>query len=174
MENIGRHNEQVRCAVLSCIVSPVLCHSWLAEAPAVMHISQEFYAPMLSTQREWRLIPLADVEDPVATIGHLDFSASWRTLETWEGFLHPEVGALGKYGGGYLWGYFMYGTSCVPSWMFAFLVTIVARRLLYVLTGRRNYLLQHFVLTCINRSKLTPSQPLTTAAYQVVSPENMT
>lgn len=91
-----------------------------------MHITREFYAPLLLPRTEWRRIPLETTHD----LQFMFENSVWRQRDNWDGFLHPHTGTLGKLGGGYVWGYMAYFTGMIPGWMYGIAATLAVRRFL--------------------------------------------
>lgn len=120
------------CATVNCAVDPVLCNSWLASPPTVMHISQEFHTPLLAPRAEWRRIFLADSNSSATDIETLYRDQRWRDNAVWDGFLHPHTGALGKYGGGQAWGVFKFWFDKIPRWFLGIVATVLIKRFLQV------------------------------------------
>ncbi|KAG9246836.1 hypothetical protein BJ878DRAFT_253204 [Calycina marina] len=144
-------NSNNQCAILDCSHSPILCYSWLINPPSLMHIHRAVHRPLQPPSTEWRRIPL-DENNTISDIEHILTMSSWTDVPVWDGFLHPYNGALGQYGGGYIWGIIAYYTSFIPNWLLILGGTLLVRRLL---------------------SKIQPDEPMMTAAYRVVPPENL-
>ncbi|KFY09501.1 hypothetical protein V491_08129 [Pseudogymnoascus sp. VKM F-3775] len=141
------------CATINCAVDPVLCNSWLASPPTVMHISHEFHTPLLAPRVEWRRIFVTNLNSSAIDMESSYRDQSWRGNEIWDGFLHPYTGALGKYGGGKAWGIFKFWFDKVPRWLLGLVATFMIKRFL---------------------AKLNVSdEPMMSAAYQIVPPENL-
>ncbi|KFY33185.1 hypothetical protein V495_08351 [Pseudogymnoascus sp. VKM F-4514 (FW-929)] len=152
------------CGTVNCAVDPVLCNSWLASPPTVMHISHEFHTPLVAPRAEWRRIFLADSNSSATDMESLYRDQRWRDNAVWDGFLHPYTGALGKYGGGQAWGVFKFWLDKVPRWFLGIVATLMIKRFLQVQP----------LLFPLEASKLNASdEPMISAAYQIVPPENL-
>ncbi|KFY21621.1 hypothetical protein V493_07259 [Pseudogymnoascus sp. VKM F-4281 (FW-2241)] len=150
---LQKQDINLSCAMINCVEDPVLCHSWLVSEPTIMHISHEFYTPLLAPRAEWRRISLPELNSTVADMKIYYKDQRWRHNKVWDGFLHPYTGALGKHGGGYAWGVFKLWFDKIPQWFIGIAATIIVKRFL---------------------SKLNASDgPLITAANQIVPPENL-
>jgi hypothetical protein len=95
-----------------------------------MHIMQEFPAPLVEPRTAWRRISLAPTNATAAEMEALYVEQSWRGREVWDGFMHPDVGALGRWGGGYVWGKFKYWYDKIPQWLLGVIATLAVKRYL--------------------------------------------
>lgn len=53
-----------------------------------------------------------------------------RGREVWGGFMHPDVGSLGRRGGGYVWGKFKYWYDKILQWFLGIVATLAVKRFL--------------------------------------------
>ncbi len=120
-----QHRPEISCTRVNCRTQPILCNAWMATPPYVMHISQEFHAPLVAPLTTWRRLPLDTSNATTSTLEDVYVSRSWQDAKVWDGFLDPHLGALGKRGGGHAWGIFKVYFDLVPSlvwWGVAFLM----------------------------------------------------
>ena len=121
----------VRCAVLDCRSQPVLCAAWLAEPLSIMHVWRGRHPSGQSCATVWRRVPLGGAGDgALRRLRELRRTGAWVDGEVWDGFLHPYVGALGRWGAGPVWGVLRYALDRVPPWLLALVGTLLFRRLL--------------------------------------------
>lgn len=113
------------------------------DPPSLMHVWRSQRPPLLQPRTEWRRIALADfdVDDPQAEVAmdQLLDRETWRQYDVWDGFLHPEIGALGKWGGGLAWGTLRWGIDFIPRWVQMLVAMALVRRLLLVSNHPRTY-----------------------------------
>jgi hypothetical protein len=154
----------ITLSYVDCDADPVLCNSWLLEPPALMHIasikqtdqSQVIMRPIQLPTMNWSLLPEmgseATAEETTRRILSHEFPIG--DVEVWDGFLNPFMGALGKYGGGLVWGKLKYRLGWLPM-------------------SQQTLLIGFLLLLRLLLRKIGPSQTETTAADMVVAPGSL-
>ncbi|KIV81940.1 hypothetical protein PV11_04087 [Exophiala sideris] len=168
-----RQNAQLLPNTLSfvdCDADPVLCYSWLVQPPALMHIvsskdsqtkptgrsnviMQPIQLPVSnSTQSLPEQFNDATANQTITYIMSDEFPI--ENVEVWDGFLNPFTGALGKYGGGILWGKVKYRLGWLP-------------------VSQQTLIIGVLLLVRLFIRKIGPSQTEVTAADMVVPPGSL-
>jgi len=167
---IKAHQNGQTLSFVDCDADPVLCHSWLLEPPALMHIASNKDAetehtglshvvmrpiqlPILNSSQ---ILPEqfsdATAEEQINHVMSDDFHV--ERVGVWDGFLNPFTGALGKYGGGIVWGKLKYRLGWLPI-------------------SQQTLVIGFFLIVRLGIRMLGPSHTETTAADMVVPPGSL-
>lgn len=156
----------IKLSFVDCDADPVLCHSWLLEPPALMHFASTKDAQAKLTGQShviMRPIQLPTLNSSLLPEMHSEATAEETTrrilsdefpiedVEVWDGFLNPFTGALGKHGGGILWGKLRYRLGWLPM-------------------SQQTLIIGVLLLIRLMLRRIGPSQTETTAADMIVPP----
>ena len=148
--------------MVDCDLDPILCYSWLLTPPALMHftINQTLDHSPLRHPLEHQRVVMRPIQLPlpaysnhtaVEQIASLLDNTDIEFIDIWDGFLNPFTGALGKYGGGIIWGHVKHHLDWLPASQQTLVIgALMGVRLLVARYGR--------------------AKPIVTAADMVVPP----
>lgn len=159
-----------KLSFVDCDADPVLCHSWLLEPPALMHIAPNKDSETKDTGRSHVVmrpiqLPILNFSQilpeqsgdatPEEEISHI-MSDEFRveSVGVWDGFLNPFTGALGKHGGGNVWGKLKYRLGWLPI-------------------SQQTLVIGFFLIVRLGIRMLGPSRTEQTAADMVVAPGSL-
>ncbi|RFU28000.1 hypothetical protein B7463_g8340, partial [Scytalidium lignicola] len=113
-------------AYLNCESQPVLCNSWGA-GPLNLWIMEVPAPPAPVDIHHWNLNATTTT---AKTFQDLRSSGEWKNKPAYEGYyFHPFNGLLAQYNLAVPLGYFFWGFSIVPSWLFMIIVSFFSRRI---------------------------------------------
>ncbi|KAF4552045.1 Hypothetical protein D9617_11g008920 [Elsinoe fawcettii] len=118
-------------ALLDCESQPVLCHAWNIGPPSLVHVqlpkpaADQSKAPVTV-----RFINFNRTSVDANEIASYHTQEKYKTVEPYEGILHPFNGPFAETGANVYLGYFIYGFSLIPSWAFMIGVSMLSRTIM--------------------------------------------
>ncbi|KAF2090204.1 hypothetical protein K490DRAFT_35539 [Saccharata proteae CBS 121410] len=115
-------------AVLDCETEPILCNSWAASAPSVVHML--IPAPLADQSKPAttvRFIPLNRTSTTAGDITAIHTEEKYKKVEPYEGIFHPFDGQLAQYGVAIPVAYVFWGFSKMPSWLPMIAISFLSR-----------------------------------------------
>ena len=114
--------------MIDCEKEGVLCYSWLAQAPTILHILIPQPLPDQSQPSvTYRSIDVNRTSVTPTEIAALTLQQKYKETEPYEGIFKPFDGPLAKYDLNLPMGYALWGFSKVPSWMFMIGISMLSR-----------------------------------------------
>ncbi|KAJ9623581.1 hypothetical protein H2203_005843 [Taxawa tesnikishii (nom. ined.)] len=118
-------------ALLNCETDPVLCNAWALGPPSLVHMLLPQPLPDQSTPATTvRSIPLNRTAVTAREIAAVHNDEKYKEVEPYEGFWHPFDGPLAKSGLSIPVGYFIWGFSAIPSWLFMVGISFLSRTIM--------------------------------------------
>ncbi|KAK5131129.1 hypothetical protein LTR08_001277 [Meristemomyces frigidus] len=118
-------------AMLDCETDGVLCHAWAVSPPQLIHMMLP--QPLLDQSTPattMRSINLNMTTVTATEIAAVHLQEKYMDVAPYEGFWHPFDGPLAQYGLNIPAGYFIWGFSQIPSWVFMIGVSFLSRNIM--------------------------------------------
>ncbi|KAL0258782.1 hypothetical protein SLS55_006286 [Diplodia seriata] len=113
---------------VDCEAEPVLCNTWAAGPPSILHVLLPAPLADQSTPATTvRFISLNRTTTTAPDIAKISLEEKYKETEPYEGVFHPFDGALVKYGLAVPVAYAIWGFSKMPSWLPMIAISMLSR-----------------------------------------------
>lgn len=114
--------------LVDCEAEPVLCNTWAAGPPSILHILLPAPLEDQSTPATTvRFINLNRTTTTATDIAKISLEEKYKETEPYEGIFHPFDGALVKYNVAVPVAYVIWGFSKMPSWLPMIAISMLSR-----------------------------------------------
>ncbi|EOD52460.1 hypothetical protein UCRNP2_725 [Neofusicoccum parvum UCRNP2] len=113
---------------VDCEAEPILCNTWAAGPPSIMHVLIPAPLADQSTPATTvRFINLNRTTTTATDIAKISLEEKYKDTEPYEGYFHPFDGELVKYGVVVPIAYAIWGFSKMPSWLPMIAISMLSR-----------------------------------------------
>lgn len=113
---------------VDCESEPILCNSWAAGPPTILHVLIPAPLADQSTPATTvRFINLNRTSTTAADIAKIHFEEKYKDVEPYEGLFHPFDGQLIKFGVAVPVAYVIWAFSKMPSWLPMIAISMLSR-----------------------------------------------